>query len=536
MEKQAALVMAMFVTIVAGAQPSYTKVYLAGGTAKMNLNQLPSDNLLVGLSWGPGVSIVDPEGNIVQSSHYWSDTILVQQSVRKYSDNEFYFVSGYHKDSCSMSGTLTIPHTYPLIGKMDSLGNVLALRYYDMDAENCWNLASDLEITNDASVITWGGGGSGIQWSFFALKADSLGGVAWAHHFQQHGSFQFVKELPGGDLLAGINMDTAGVVVARMDANGSFLWCKSYVRPKGMIHDCLIESDSSFIITGITDSIGSTNGFDPLPADFQPKLFMMKLNGSGDVQWCKGYDTEPNFWYARGGSRIIRTQDGNYTVLANLGMVGYDRPFRPLLMKTNLNGDTLWTRSYGAAGYTYSTADLIEYSDGGLLYDGIVYGVLPDGWSGAPYILKVDSLGHVPCNEQRHPVVVLDLFPSDSSFTLASVDGATMTVASVRDTMFAPLAVYDGCVITTIIEPARSSNFRIYPNPNTGHFTVQFADPLMAESYYSVYDTMGRLLFQRPLPKGKETEEVDLSRYSKGTYVIKFTSPEGVCFERVVLE
>lgn len=80
------------------------------------------------------------------------------------------------------------------------------------------------------------------------------------------------------------------------------------------------------------------------------------------------------------------------------------------------------------------------------------------------------------------------------------------------------------------------SDLSIYPNPTTGHFTVQFAEPLMADSYYSVYDTMGRLLFQRPLPKGKETEEVDLSRYSKGTYVIKFSSPDGVRHERVAVE
>jgi len=31
-------------------------------------------------------------------------------------------------------------------------------------------------------------------------------------------------------------------------------------------------------------------------------------------------------------------------------------------------------------------------------------------------------------------------------------------------------------------------------------------------------------------------EEVDLSRFGRGTYVIKFTDPEGVCHERVVVE
>ncbi|MBP8878543.1 MAG: T9SS type A sorting domain-containing protein, partial [Flavobacteriales bacterium] len=61
-------------------------------------------------------------------------------------------------------------------------------------------------------------------------------------------------------------------------------------------------------------------------------------------------------------------------------------------------------------------------------------------------------------------------------------------------------------------------------------------DPLQAESYYSVYDTMGKLLFQRRLPTGATQEEVDLSGFSPGTYVLRFTDRDGVCYERVVLE
>lgn len=76
----------------------------------------------------------------------------------------------------------------------------------------------------------------------------------------------------------------------------------------------------------------------------------------------------------------------------------------------------------------------------------------------------------------------------------------------------------------------------VRPNPNTGRFTVEFADPLTAESYYSVYDAMGKLLYQRPLPAGATLEEVDLGRFGKGTYVLKFTSPDGMCYERVVVE
>jgi hypothetical protein len=37
-------------------------------------------------------------------------------------------------------------------------------------------------------------------------------------------------------------------------------------------------------------------------------------------------------------------------------------------------------------------------------------------------------------------------------------------------------------------------------------------------------------------PAVLRTEEVDLSLFGPGTYVINFTSPDGVCYERVVVE
>jgi len=515
------------------AQVSFERIWFAGaGASRMNLIELPSHNLFTGLARGPGMTLMDPLGIPIQSNYYWSDSLVREQSFRQSSANEFYFVTGFRKDSCSTIFSLTVPYTHPAIGRMDSLGNVLSLRYYELSGGACVNVPGDLEVTNDGSVITWG-----RDAYFFALKADPSGEGVWAKHFRNHGGFQFIRELPGGDLLAGINMDTAGVVVARMDADGNFRWCKSYI-PGGMIHDCVIESDDAFVIIGATDTIASTNSTIPLPPNYQPKLFMMKLDGDGAVQWCRGYDSAPNPWYSRGQSRIVKAHDNNYVLLANLGVQGYNVAYRPFLMKTNQNGDTLWTRSEGRVNYRYQTIDLLAYSDGGFIYDGSIEGNLPGGLGAAPFISKTDSLGHLPCFERWHSISLLDLFPVDSSFTLSSVDGATMHETLVSDTTFAPIAVYDGCTFTTGMPPTmrQGRTMKVYPNPNAGRFTVQFADPLRAESYYSVYDAMGKLLYQRPLPPGTTLEEVDLARFGTGTYVIKCTDVDGVSYERVVVE
>ncbi|MCB0794283.1 MAG: T9SS type A sorting domain-containing protein [Flavobacteriales bacterium] len=450
-------------------------------------------------------------------------------SIRQYSANEFYFVTGYYKDTCTFGGFGVVTRIYPAIGKMDSLGQVSDVHHYVLN-EGCLNMVLELEITSDKNVITWG--------SLFALQVDSMGTPVWARHFDGQGAFQFIKQLPSGDLLAGISMVGAGATIARLDANGNILWCKSYIRPRGVVHDCLIESDSSFIITGATDSLATTNIFDPLPWNYHPKLFMMKLDGGGDVQWCKGYVSDPNLWYSHRSSRIVQALDGNYVVLANLGAVNYNVEYRPFLMKTDLNGDTLWTRATGANGYRYSTSDLLTYTDGGFLYTGVIAGNLPDQLSGAPYIFKTDSIGFLPCMSSWHPIVVSDLFPTDSSFTLTSVDGATVHPAFVRDTIFDPIAVYDACLVTGLTQNPYSKHRRptVRPNPNTGRFTVEFNDPLQVDSFYSVFDATGRLLYQRPLPTGATVEDIDLGHFGSGAYLLRFTTPHEVWCERVVVQ
>lgn len=404
---------------------------------------------------------------------------------------------------------------------MDSIGNVQSLHYYPFNSPDCGNIPGDLTITNDGGALVWGG-----EDRFFALRVDTNLDPLWAKRFIHHGDFQFIKELPGGDLLAGFDMDTAGACVARMDADGNFIWCKSYLRPLGRTHDAVVLSDSAFIITGYTEAGPAI------------RLFMMKLDGSGDVLWCKGYDSGAYKWYVPQWSRIAQAQDGNYVVLATLSSPGSGLFYRPFLMKTDPNGDTLWTRSTGADGYIYHTRDLLLSADGGILFSGVVWGDLPDGQSGLPYIFKTDSLGHFPCLEHHQPISVWNLFPTDSSFTLTSVDGAIKLPAYANDTVFDPLAVYDACLVTSVAQrPTAHPGHRprIRPNPTTGRFTLEFPDPLTVDSFWSLYDTTGRLLFQRPLTPGQQSEEIDLSRFGKGTYVLRITGPEGVCYERVVV-
>ncbi len=507
--KDVLLIQLVLLITSAQAQTPFEKLYVGGGS--LDVIELGSHNLLSGFhgsSNGPGMSLLDAAGSVIEMNTFVQYPFLVPMAYKQTDINAVYFVSGYVSGSCGVS-----PLMFPVVGKMDTAGNIQTLSHYEF-SDACKSLPVDLEITHDKGVVTWG-------WpaDFFALRVDSSLNPVWAKHFNHHGYFQFIKELPGGDLLAGFNMDTVGGAVARLNANGDFLWCKSYMRPSGSVKDCVIESDSSFIIIGLTD-------------DSYQNLFMMNVDGEGEVQWCRGYSSgQP--WYGSIPTLITRTNDEGYALLATNGS-------RPVLMKTDLNGDTLWTRTYGVQGYNYETWALLASSDGGYLISGMVMGDLPDMNTGLPCILKTDSLGILPCTPLvPRSFAISELFPMDSSFTLVPVDETTTAIpGNVTDTVYPPIITYDGCIITSVPGTlgTRAIRSHIRPNPNTGHFTVRFTDPLTADSFYSVYDAVGKLLFQRPLAKGTESEEIDLSLFGKGTYLVRITSKDGVCNERVVVQ
>lgn len=514
----------------ARSQTTYGVGYQAVGSFK--IDDLDNGRTLASMGWGPGVTILDSLGTVIWTKYKWSNEASIMTgplSVAKRSENSFYSVWGYRGEGCDRPGDTIGVHSQLVLCHLDSAGEIMEANRYVIGAA-CTYFASDLTVTEDQGAVIWSRHGLD---GFYILKAQPDLAHQWSHFYNHNGSFQFVKELPGGDLLAGINMDTAGAAVARLDANGNMLWCKSYIRPRGIVHDAVVESDDSFVITGYTDSTGSVNPLEPLPVGYDPKLFLMKLNGEGEVQWCKGYEGA-DLWYARNGQQTVGASDMGYILMANAASasnIGY----LPVLLKADINGDTLWTRTSNTPGHRYEPIDLVGGSDGGYTLSMAVYN---PQYGGMYALFKTDPLGHFPCGDQSYPVQVIDLFPVDSAFTLTPASsGAVAYPVSFRDTIFDPITAEDLCAIVTAMpDPIRPRKPTIHPNPNTGHFTLDFPDPLTVDSFYSVYDATGRLLFQRPLAKGTESAEIDLSRFAKGTYVVRVSSREGVCYERVVVQ
>jgi len=212
----------------------------------------------------------------------------------------------------------------------------------------------------------------------------------------------------------------------KTNSDGDSLWTKTY---GGLFNDIGMSvqqtRDGGYIITGVTGltdfqnkSIGELEEItlqeELLPLDKMSSgaadVWLLKTDATGDTIWTKIYSCLDN----DGGFSVQQTIDGGYIVAGLKGLMELPRSgmselhntdtLEPLsifglslsstanvwLLKTDSNGDTLWTRTYG--GEQNDEAFSVEQTtDGGFVLGG---GTRSYGEGGEDFwVIKTDSLG-----------------------------------------------------------------------------------------------------------------------------------------------
>ncbi|PCH95985.1 MAG: hypothetical protein COB85_04100 [Bacteroidetes bacterium] len=193
----------------------------------------------------------------------------------------------------------------------------------------------------------------------------------------------------GGTVSFGQGM--GDIYLVRTDSNGDTLWTRTYGgandEPWWLIGSVQETSDNGFILTGVTTSFGA-GGDD---------VYLIRTDVNGDNLWTKTYGGINN----DGGSSVQQTVDGGYVIAGNtasFGSGGSD----VYLIKTNANGDTLWTKTYGSTG-NENGLSVRQTKDGGY----IITGSITDSISGNNvYLIKTDANGNSGCNESNTNTIV----------------------------------------------------------------------------------------------------------------------------------
>jgi len=119
-------------------------------------------------------------------------------------------------------------------------------------------------------------------------------------------------------------------------------------------------ADGGYIITGSCTPDGLVSHID---------LLLLKTDISGDTLWTKTYAKE----FVESGFSVEQTYDGGY-IIAGRAVTGEYPTIEPPLsdawiLKTDINGDTLWTKTYGGGGNDYCTS-IQQTPDSGYIMAG----------------------------------------------------------------------------------------------------------------------------------------------------------------------
>ena len=171
--------------------------------------------------------------------------------------------------------------------------------------------------------------------------AQDPGDIIWSNSYggnDKEYAYSVSLTTDGGYIMGGYtNFFGAGgndVYLVKTDADGDTLWTRAYGGINSdkckSVQQC---SDGGYVIAGETNSFGAGN-YD---------VYLIKTDANGDTLWTRTY----------GGTGIDRGEsikeatDGGYIITGNTGSFGAGEK-DVYLIKTDANGDTLWTKTFGS--------------------------------------------------------------------------------------------------------------------------------------------------------------------------------------------
>ena len=88
----------------------------------------------------------------------------------------------------------------------------------------------------------------------------------------------------------------------------------------------------------------------------------------------------------------------------------------------------------------------------------------------------------------------------------------------------------------SVQQQANNDLFRIYPNPNTGSFRLQFNEKIADEITIEIYSITGRKVFEEKVSYVMNDHLIRLRGIPKGLYILLIQNGETAIVEKIVLE
>jgi hypothetical protein len=251
---------------------------------------------------------------------------------------------------------------------------------------------SSIQQTSDGGYIVTDGTGLLGQgsWDVYLVKTNASGDTLWTRIYggMEHDLGRSVQQTAdSGYVVAGYTWSfgagSSDVYLMKTDASGDTLWARTYGGTGGDVgYSVQQTSDGGYIVAGVTASFGAG----------QYDVYLIKTDASGDTLWTRTYGGPDG----DGGYSVQQISDGGYIIAGITESFGAGL-CDVYLIKTDANGDTLWTRTYGGTSddFGYSVR---QSADGGYVIAG--YTASFGAGSYDVYLIKTDSLGSVGVAEE----------------------------------------------------------------------------------------------------------------------------------------
>jgi len=229
-----------------------------------------------------------------------------------------------------------------------------------MDGAHFVREASDHGYVLAGYSETFGGGGKNM----YLIKTDSSGNAEWTRTYAtplMDVAYAFCETPDSGYMFVGYKNGPSGWVkgdlwILKTDATLDTIWTREY-GGAGEDYGISIQQtlDGNYIIAGVTSSFGASG----------KNVWILKIDSIGDTLWTQVYGNN----LEDVGYGVCSTSDSGYIVAGYINGTGQWTAGDLWLLKTDVNGDTLWTQIYGSGGEDYGF-DVYETPDGGYVTAG----------------------------------------------------------------------------------------------------------------------------------------------------------------------
>ncbi|MBE0647094.1 MAG: T9SS type A sorting domain-containing protein [Bacteroidales bacterium] len=416
---------------------------------------------------------------------------------------------------------------------------------------------------------------SADDYDAYILRTDAYGDTLWTRVLGGPGfdaAYSLVITPDSGYLIVGNYLDPGkaqtDIWLIRMDDNGDTLWTRhNYSATNAEAHAVRLTLNDGYIVTGVREDAGGTG-----------HLVLMETDAGGNELWSHDYP----YWSTSGGNAVIATNDDGYLAC------GYIDTYNPTwnrnlgLVKTNSQGDTLWTRQFGGSAYEIGWS-VCEGTTGGYLAAGYTTGFGAAGGDG--YFVKTTDQGMM---EWQYHVgktgldIIYDISTtSDFNYIATGISGEQgsefqeawlLKLNETGDTLWSQsyggyrksygysveqtsdlgyifcgstnasgTNVYDVMLvktnpdglITARDEPqARSDKLQIYPNPAHGPITV-IVPP--GSERMIITSLSGKIILDMDISL-KQKVSADLQIVPSGMYLIEVIHPTSTLLEKLIIQ